>query len=47
MPPHDPEYGHDWRLIDNMIKAGAKYKKANSKEATYHVMSTPLFPETE
>lgn len=36
MPPHTPNYGHDWELIQNMIKAGAKYKKIDS-EPTYIV----------
>lgn len=38
MPPHSPEYGHDFDLIKNMIKAGAKYKKADIIP-TYYVMS--------
>lgn len=36
MPPHTPNYGHDWELIDNMIKAGAKYTKVHA-EPTYIV----------
>jgi hypothetical protein len=36
MPPHTPNYGHDWELIENMIKAGAKYTKIHS-EPTYIV----------
>jgi len=35
MPPHVPAYNHDWNLIDNMIKAGAKYKRCDNKP-TYH-----------
>jgi len=39
MPPHDEFYGHDWRLIENMIKAGAKYKKGVGCPQTYIVKS--------
>lgn len=39
MPPHGGEYSHDWTLINNMIKGGAKYKKANPITPTYYVMS--------
>ena len=39
MPPHQPEYGHDWKLIQEMMRMG-KHEKAKSKEATYIVMST-------
>lgn len=45
MPEHTKDYGHDWQLIVNMINAGAKFKKASSEEATYHVMSNPLDKE--
>lgn len=41
MPPHDKEYGHDWRLIENMLKHTDKYKKADSLDTTYHVLSLP------
>jgi glycosyltransferase involved in cell wall biosynthesis len=37
MPPHDGTHGHDWALIENMIKAGAKYKKAEGCPLTYYV----------
>lgn len=40
MPPHDSAYGHDWRLIQNMLKAGAKHKKIDSAP-TYIVKSLP------
>lgn len=43
MPMRKPEYGHDWTLIENMIKAGAKYKKSNNYP-TYHIMSTSKHP---
>lgn len=41
MPPHGPEYGHDWALIENMKNAAGMYKKAESTQCTYHVMSIP------
>jgi glycosyltransferase involved in cell wall biosynthesis len=41
MPDHSKDYGHDWQLIENMINSGAKYKKAESEETTYHVMGNP------
>jgi glycosyltransferase involved in cell wall biosynthesis len=33
MPPQKPFYGHDWELVENMIKFG-KYEKSNA-EPTY------------
>lgn len=39
MPKHTDEYGHDWNLIQNMINAGAKYRKAESHPPTYIVKS--------
>lgn len=39
MPPHSPQYGHDYELIKNMRKAGAKYLKAKGIPPTYYVMS--------
>lgn len=45
MPDHSKDYGHDWQLIENMINAGARYKKANSEQTTYHVMGNPQDPE--
>jgi hypothetical protein len=39
MPLHSPAYGHDYYLISNMKKAGAKYKKATGIPPTYYVMS--------
>lgn len=38
MPPHGPQYGHDYTLIQNMIKAGAKYRKGEIIP-TYRVMT--------
>jgi len=37
MPPHDSDYGHDWRLIQNMFNATKKYKKIEGKPQTYIV----------
>jgi hypothetical protein len=39
MPLHSPRYGHDFDLITNMVKAGAKYRKADRIIPTYYVMS--------
>ncbi len=39
MPPHHEFYGHDWKLIENMINAGARYKKAEGAPVTYIVKS--------
>jgi hypothetical protein len=36
---HTPDYEHDWVLINNIIKAGAKIKKIEKKEITYIVKS--------
>lgn len=47
IPQHNAEYGHDWSLIQNMINAGAKNKKALTSEPTYHVMSLPNNREKE
>lgn len=40
MPPREPIYGHDWDMIQNMIKAGARYKKSKNAP-TYFIMSSP------
>lgn len=40
MPPHTGEYGHDWHLIDYMLRSTNKYKKAYGTP-TYWVMSLP------
>ena len=47
MPPHNSEYGHDWMLISNMVRLGAKYKKSDSGKATYQVMGLGNFRETD
>lgn len=41
MPPHTPEYGHDWELVSNMLNAGAKYHYAGYNERTYIIKSVP------
>lgn len=41
MPPHSPNYGHDWELVKNMLESGAKHKKANSVKETYIIKSVP------
>jgi len=38
MPKHEPVYGHDWNLIEAMLRAGAKCRYVDS-EPTYTVMS--------
>lgn len=40
MPLHNQDYGHDWILIDNMIRKG-RGKKAINASPTYYVMSLP------
>ncbi len=40
MPPHTPEYGHDWELVQNMMKTG-KYAKAEGKPMTYIIKGVP------
>lgn len=40
MPPHQAIYGHDWHLIDAMMRTGAKYKYVDD-EPTYTVMNFP------
>jgi len=41
MPPHDANYGHDWRLIQNMIKGSTRWRKAMKLPITYIVKSVP------
>lgn len=41
MPKHTSSYGHDWNLIQNMMNAGAKYRKADEKHPTYVVKGLP------
>lgn len=45
MPAHQPQYGHDWKLIEAMMNATDRYKKSASGKATYHVMSLPNLRE--
>lgn len=45
MPPHNADYGHDWKLIEAMIKNDGKYKKAVNKPYTYIVKSLPIARE--
>lgn len=47
IPNQSADYGHDWHLINNMIKLGAKFKKSTSDKATYKVMSVGSCRETE
>lgn len=44
MPPHQPVYGQDWRLIQEMMVRGRGIK-GHEPEPTYYVMSTPGAPE--
>lgn len=39
MPDYNGEYGHDWELVQNMVKAGAKYKRAVTDQRTYIIKS--------
>lgn len=41
MPPHGPDYGHDWVFIDNLVRSGATFRKAEGSPATYRVMGVP------
>ncbi len=41
MPPHSPAYGHDWELVENMLKATDKHKKIPGENPTYYIMSVP------
>lgn len=38
---HTPTYGHDWELIDYLLKNNVKHKKANSNNYTYIVTHLP------
>lgn len=42
MPPHTPEYGHDWIFIQNLMNGGGTWAKAVDKEPTYIVKSVPV-----
>ena len=41
MPKHDQKYGHDFKLIEDMLRHTKKYKRADSQLQTYWVMSLP------
>ena len=41
----DPEYEHDWRLVDRMLNYGYKFKKSDAAP-TYIIMSVPNYRET-
>jgi hypothetical protein len=41
LPEQGGFYGHDWVMIQNMLNATHKHKKASSQEWTYKVMGTP------
>jgi glycosyltransferase involved in cell wall biosynthesis len=48
MPPYEPTYGHDWKMVENMMVVSRCYKKAiNIPFPTYYVMSVPDFRETD
>ncbi len=39
--PHSKNYGHDWSLIENMMKRTRLHRKAESQIFTYKVMHIP------
>jgi hypothetical protein len=41
----DPEYEHDWRLVERMLNYGYKFKKSTAAP-TYIIMSIPNYRET-
>ena len=41
------EYGHDWKFIQQMINAGAKYHKATNPVPTYNIMGAGELRETD
>lgn len=47
VPDQGTEYGHDWHMIDWMIKNTNKHKKAINPEWSYKVMGTPAKRETD
>ena len=47
VPMQKPHYGHDWTLIEDMIKLGGKSKKINNDEATYIVKGLGNFRDDE
>ena len=44
MPPHEPVYGQDWKLIEHMMKEG-KHQKGETPFPTYYIASTPRWQE--
>jgi hypothetical protein len=47
MPKQLNHYGHDWTLIENMIRNGAKHQKAENKPLTYIVKGVGDFRNDE
>lgn len=45
MPKHQPVYGQDWILVENMMSATDKYLKGDPAFPTYCIMSTEKYPE--
>ena len=45
MPPHSPEYGHDWTFIENLMAGGGTWAKALYNDPTYIVKSVPVNQE--
>lgn len=41
MPPHGPEYGHDWKLVQSMATSTIMHAKSSDELFTYRVMSVP------
>jgi glycosyltransferase involved in cell wall biosynthesis len=46
MPPQSPEYGHDWKLITDMIEAGGRSRKISIRP-TYIIMGLGDLREKE
>jgi hypothetical protein len=47
IPEQSAEYGHDWEMIQWMLKSTMKHKKASNPAWTYKVMGTPAKRETD
>jgi hypothetical protein len=47
MPKQLNHYGHDWTLIENMIRNGAKHQKAENKPLTYIVKGVGDYRQDE
>lgn len=45
MPPHTPDYGHDWVFIENLMRGGGTWAKAKYNDPTYIVKSVPINKE--